>query len=71
MSLTRYIDAYPYSVNKAFGFYVLQTLIKVYSVLWKNCGGVGLDITYENIKAVKNSDGKPLLKVVPPYITGS
>jgi hypothetical protein len=32
-------------VNRQFVVYVIQSLLRIYTFLWKFCDGVGLDIT--------------------------
>ena len=68
-SLERFVEANSLTVNKNFAIYVIQTLIKVYSMLWKSCDGNGLDIVLDNVRVTRNSSGGVCVKVLPPYVT--
>lgn len=68
-SLDRFIETNPQTVNKNFAIYIIQTLIKIYAMLWRSSEGNGLDIVSENVRVIRNSAGGVCVKVLPPYVT--
>lgn len=66
LTLDRFVEVYPHSVNRAFGVFVIHTLVRVYAALWAASGGTGLDIACDNVRAIKNNNGQLFIKVYPP-----
>lgn len=67
-SLERIIGANPMLVSRTFAIYIIQNLIRIYTFLFRETNGDGLDIRTENIRSIATSSSI-VLKVYPPSLT--